>query len=117
MQLLPTHKENRGDEARDSEARSDSAAYDSTAVLVEAERHWPGSWTLVGVALLYVACIAIATYPRITLLGSRVPWLVDPCEHLWIMRWYKICLMEGRKPFFCPEIQYPVGAALGTGLD
>ena len=29
------------------------------------------------------------------------------------MRWYKSCLMESRNPFYCPEIQYPVGVPLG----
>ena len=67
-----------------------------------------------GVALLYVACITIATYPMIAQLGSRLPTLGDPCEHLWVMRWYKSCLMESRNPFYCPEIQYPVGVPLGV---
>ena len=108
-----TQKASRGDKARNSESRSDSTAPDSAAVLVEAEGRWPGAWTLVGVALLYVACIAIATYPTIAQLGSRLPSLGDPCEHLWVMRWYKSCLMESRNPFYCPEIQYPVGVPLG----
>ncbi len=108
-----TQKASRGDKARNSESRSDSTAPDSAAVLVEAEGRWPGAWTLVGVALLYVACIAIATYPTIAQLGSRLPSLGDPCEHLWVMRRYKSCLMESRNPFYCPEIQYPVGVPLG----
>jgi hypothetical protein len=29
------------------------------------------------------------------------------------MRWYRTCLLEGRSPFVCPEVQYPVGAPLG----
>jgi hypothetical protein len=83
-------------------------------MLVEGEGLWPGARTVAGVALLYVACIAIATYPMITQLGSRIPSLGDPCQHLWVMHWYKSCLMEGRvNPFFCRDIQYPVGAFLG----
>jgi hypothetical protein len=30
------------------------------------------------------------------------------------MRWYKICLAEGRLPFFCNEIMHPVGVPLGN---
>ena len=78
------------------------------------EGRWPGAWTLAGVALLYAVCIAIATYPRITLLGSSVPSVADPCQHLWVMRWYKSCLMGRLSPFFCPELQYPTGAFLGS---
>src|SRR5262249_32805500 len=34
--------------------------------------------------------------------------------HLWIMRWYKTCLLEGKSVALCPEIQHPVGAPLGN---
>jgi hypothetical protein len=30
------------------------------------------------------------------------------------MRWYRTCLLEGRAPFFCPEIMHPVGVPLGN---
>ena len=30
------------------------------------------------------------------------------------MRWYKACLLEGRSPLFCSELQYPVGVPLGN---
>ena len=33
----------------------------------------------------------------------------DPLQHLWIIRWSRACLLEGRSPFFCPDIQFPVG--------
>jgi hypothetical protein len=39
--------------------------------------------------------------------------LTDPLEHLWIMRWSKTCLTEGRSPFFCPSLNYPTGVPLG----
>src|SRR4051794_38795674 len=79
-----------------------------------ADRGWDGR-TLALVLAFYVACLAVATYPlgrRFTteLAGSRL----DPLQHLWIMRWYKACLLEGRSPVLCPELQYPVGAPLGN---
>jgi hypothetical protein len=40
--------------------------------------------------------------------------LGDPLQHLWIMRWYRSCLLEGRLPWFCPEVEYPVGAPIGN---
>ncbi len=73
-------------------------------------------WRTGAVALLlYAGCLAAATFPAITHLGSRLPTtLADPLMHLWVMRWYKSCLLEGRLPFFSPEIQYPAGAPLGN---
>ena len=67
--LALTYKAKRGNEAL--------TASDSSAMLVEGEGLWPGARTVAGVALLYVACIAIATYPMITQLGSRIPSLGD----------------------------------------
>ncbi|MDB5349148.1 MAG: hypothetical protein JWN86_395 [Planctomycetota bacterium] len=63
----------------------------------------------------YIACALILSYPLIktfstTLAGS----LIDPLQHLWIMRWYRSCLLEWRSPVICPELQYPVGAPLGN---
>jgi len=74
----------------------------------------PGWRTMVVVAVFYVGCLAVATWPAFATFGSTLPSRVDPLTHLWTMRWYKACLFEGRLPFFCPDIQYPVGAALGT---
>ncbi len=65
------------------------------------------------VTLFYVGCVSVATYPAVRSIGTGLPHLVDPLVHLWTMRWYKTCLTEGRLPFLCPEIQYPVGAPLG----
>src|SRR5262249_20998963 len=47
-------------------------------------------------------------------LGSDLPEACDALQHLWVMRWYKTCLFEGRWPLLCPEIQHPVGAPLGN---
>ncbi|WP_435017382.1 hypothetical protein TA3x_004988 [Tundrisphaera sp. TA3] len=66
------------------------------------------------VALGYFGFAAAATYPVIRTAGSAVPGhLSDPLEHLWIMRWSAACLAEGRSPYFCPDLQYPVGVPLG----
>ncbi len=69
----------------------------------------------VAVALgLYAVCLVAATYPAITHFSTRLPMTrADPLMHLWVMRWYKACALEGRPPFVCPEIQFPIGAPLG----
>jgi hypothetical protein len=63
--------------------------------------------------LFYVLCVSIATWPRIAWFRSCLPSLFDPLQHLWIMRWYRACLLEGQSPVLCPEIQYPTGVPLG----
>lgn len=74
-----------------------------------------GWTTCIGVVAFYVGCVGAATYPFfLTFRSKLVPSLFDPLQHLWIMRWYKICLLEGRSPILCPEVQYPVGAPLGN---
>jgi hypothetical protein len=62
----------------------------------------------------HAAAVAVATYPAIPRFRSAIPENPDAWQHLWIMHWYKTCLLEGRSPYFCPEIQYPVGAPLGN---
>jgi hypothetical protein len=78
------------------------------------QRSGPGWRTVAIVAAVYVAFVSLATWPRILGFRSTLPSLGDPLQHLWIMRWYKTCLLEGRSIVVCPEIQYPVGAPLGT---
>jgi hypothetical protein len=74
----------------------------------------PGPRAIALTVATYTACLAVATDPAITHLGNALPAaLPDPLMHLWVMRWYKTCLLEARSPVFCPEIQYPVGAPLG----
>ena len=73
-----------------------------------------GLKALILVVAFHAVAVAIATYPAVTLFGSAIPFNADPWEHLWIMRWYKTCLAEGRSVVFCPEIQAPVGAPFGT---
>jgi hypothetical protein len=68
---------------------------------------------MIALAIFYAVCAAIATYPAVRTMSSTLPSRVDPLVHLWTLRWYKTCLAEGRLPFHCPEIQYPVGAPLG----
>jgi hypothetical protein len=65
-------------------------------------------------AALYVVAVVAATWPYALYFRSRLPSLNDPLQHLWIMRWYRTCLMEGRSPLVCNEIQYPMGAPLGN---
>ena len=62
----------------------------------------------------YLVCLAIATWPRVLSFRSCLPERFDSLQHLWIMRWYKTCLLEGRPVFVCPEIQHPIGAPLGN---
>jgi hypothetical protein len=63
----------------------------------------------------YVLCIVVATYPQVWYVGSALPGsLVDPLQHLWIMRWYKACLVQGRLPFFNTEVMYPIGVPMGN---
>lgn len=71
--------------------------------------------TWVATAVGYVAAVAYATDPLLRQAGSRLPWLLmDVQQHLWILRWYRTCLLEGRWPLLCNEILYPVGAPLGN---
>jgi hypothetical protein len=79
----------------------------------------PG-WRATAVATaLYAACLAVATYPTVTHLdtalpsGSRHAVSSDAQMHLWVMRWYKSCLLEGRSPVLCPDVQFPTGAPIG----
>lgn len=62
----------------------------------------------------YLAAVVGATWPFATTMASRLPSTGDTLQHLWVMRWYKQCLMEGRSPLVCPELQYPVGAPIGN---
>jgi hypothetical protein len=74
---------------------------------------WPGGGTLAAVLVVYTTALVVATYPAARNLSTRLPSLSDPQMHLWVMRWYKACLLEGRAPALCPDVQYPVGAPLG----
>ena len=74
----------------------------------------PGLRWLAGSAVFYLLCLTVATWPAVPRMGSELPSRVDPLAHIWTMRWNKSCLLAGRLPFHCPDIQYPVGAALGT---
>lgn len=65
-------------------------------------------------AALYAVATVAATWPYALTLRSRLPSLVDPLQHLWLMRWYRACLAEGRLPLVCDEIQYPLGAPIGN---
>src|SRR5579883_916173 len=83
---------------------------------VEAAQGRPLGWKSLAVALVfYVACAVLAEYPIVLSIRSKLPSApIDPLQHIWVMRWYKTCLLEGRLPFRCPDLQYPVGAPLGN---
>lgn len=76
---------------------------------------WHPGWAYLAISLAsYAACLVVATYPRIHHLASSLPgYRVDSLQHIWVMKWYKSCLLSGRLPFVCPDLQYPVGASLG----
>ena len=71
-------------------------------------------WSMLGfAAALYGLVAVVATYPIAFRMGAGLPYSgVDGLQHLWVMRWYRACLLEGRLPWFCPTIQHPVGAPL-----
>jgi hypothetical protein len=71
-------------------------------------------WQTAGAAaVFYAVCVSLATWPRVRWFRTYLPSLMDPLEHLWIMRWYKACLLEGQSLVFCPEVHYPTGVPLG----
>src|SRR5215831_14356403 len=71
--------------------------------------------TVTLVLLLYLGCLAIATYPAGWGLSDRLPSpAADPLQALTVMRWYRASLFEGRSVIHCPDLQYPVGAPLGN---
>ena len=71
--------------------------------------------TLAVAAVAYFAFAAAATYPVILTFGSELPGqLTDPLEHLWLMRWSRACLVEGRSPFFAEGLNAPIGLPLGA---
>ncbi len=88
---------------------------DTKALDNQTEGPWfPGWRTLTVVLILYTIALTIATYPRVLSLQTHLPSQVDPVAHIYTMRWYRTCLLEGRSPFRCPDLQYPVGAPLGN---
>ncbi|MEO6809259.1 MAG: hypothetical protein ABI353_09140, partial [Isosphaeraceae bacterium] len=74
----------------------------------------PGWRPWAALAAFYAVCIVIATFPMVMTLSSRLPYtLYDPLQHIWILRWYRTCLLEGQSFVLSPELHYPVGAPLG----
>jgi hypothetical protein len=71
--------------------------------------------TLAIVLFFYTACVLFATYPVVLTFATRFPGCrCDPLQALWVMRWYKYCLLHGHSILQCPELQFPVGAPLGN---
>lgn len=77
------------------------------------ERRRLGWKAALGMLAFQAAGVAIATFPMIRRFRSALPEAYDSLQHLWLLRWYKTCLLEGRSPLLCPDLQYPVGAPLG----
>lgn len=74
-----------------------------------------GPAALLVIAAGYTAALAAATWPFARTFGRQLPGgYCDALTHLWTMRWYRRCLVEGISPFVCDGIQYPVGAHIGT---
>jgi hypothetical protein len=72
-------------------------------------------WKAVALTMVFdLVCLTIATWPRMAHFRTSVPERFDTLQHLWILRWYKTCLLEGRSFFICPEVQYPIGGPLGN---
>lgn len=74
----------------------------------------PGGTTWLVVAGFLTVCALLASWPRVLTFGSTLPTLADPLQHIWVMRWYRTCLLEGRPLWLCPEIQAPIGAPFGN---
>ena len=75
----------------------------------------PGWRALTLATACYVATIVLATLPVALHARTRLPHSrIDPLQHLTVMRWYKTCLLEGRSPLRCPDLQAPLGAPLGN---
>lgn len=89
--------------------RTDSTEQDDEAPQTPMKRETPA--VVLG---LYLLVIVAATWPFAMTFGSKIPSTGDPLQHLWVMRWYKQCLVEGKSPLICPELQYPAGASLGN---
>ncbi len=89
-------------------------AMESLVEIREEPRLWPGARSLAVAAVVYLLALVAATWPFALRFGRGLPanW-VDVYQHLWVMRWYRACLLEGRWPLFCDEVQWPVGAPLG----
>ena len=87
----------------------------TVASTAPAQNRWLGWRTILAILVFHATCLFAATYPAmLTFQSRRVGDAGDPSEHLWIMRWYKTCLLEGRLPVLCPELQYPTGARWAT---
>jgi hypothetical protein len=74
---------------------------------------FPGWKSLILAVVLYLACVVIATYPRITTIRTELPGVTDSVTHLWTLRWNKASILEGHSPFFNPGIQAPIGSPAG----
>ena len=68
----------------------------------------------VALTIFYTAAAVLATWPFVLSWADTLPAPGDSAQHLWIMNWNKRCLLEGKSPFFCAQLQYPIGVPLGA---
>jgi hypothetical protein len=80
---------------------------------VNAPGRAPGLSFYTILAVVYASALAVATYPMVLHLGTMLPSMADPIQHLWVMRWYLACLTNGQSPLLCTGIQYPTGVEIG----
>jgi hypothetical protein len=81
----------------------------------EAAGSRPLGWkALVLILAFHFGALAIATHPAVWNFRWGMAATEDAWVHVWTLRWYKSCLLEHRSILFCPEIQYPAGAPLGS---
>ncbi len=69
--------------------------------------------TLSVLTVFYAVAAVLATWPFVLSFKDTLTANGDPSQHLWIMNWNKNCVLQGKSPFFCPDLHYPVGAPLG----
>jgi len=69
---------------------------------------------LVLTLMLHATALVIATYPTVLTLGSTLPGGGDVLQHIWVMRWFRACLIKGESFYRCPQLQHPTGAPLGN---
>jgi hypothetical protein len=78
-----------------------------------ADGGWFG-WRASGLTLaLHLAGLVLATWPLVLTFPFEVPANSDVIGGLWLLRWYRTCLLGGGSVFFCPEIMHPAGVPMG----
>lgn len=98
-------------------SQSQSQSQEGSPALAIENREPRLGWKALLIALTgYLVLLALGVHAQGSWnLRTQLPASpLDPLQHLWLMRWYKACLLEGRLPWLCLEIEYPVGSPLGN---